>query len=60
MKECGRVFTRRMDDLGNINIPREIQEALGLKATELPEFFLSVNQSDKSIRIVPVQIQHVQ
>lgn len=54
MEKENKVFTRRMDDLGNISIPREIQEKFGLKATELPEFSITVCDQCGSINLKPL------
>lgn len=55
MSETKKTYTRRMDDLGNINIPKDIQQQFGIKATELPEFTITVCDSCKSIKLMPVQ-----
>lgn len=54
MESENKVYTRRMDDLGNISIPKEIQEKFGLKATELPEFSITICKDCGSIKLTPV------
>lgn len=55
MEGENKVYKRRMDDLGNISIPKEIQEQFGLKATELPEFSITVCESCGGIKLTPLE-----
>ena len=39
--------TRKMDDLGKIAIPEDIQATLGIKKSELPSFEVKVHQEEQ-------------
>ena len=45
LKESKEFHIRKMDDLGRVPIPEDIQKAMGIKKSELPSFEVKIHES---------------